>query len=110
MDDIARVCQSVYEEAGRRGYHYHVVETAVGDPNGYRDDLFRSRRRALVEAKSRAHWRAALAGCRVEALLGPPGRYLVTTGRPNDAGRLIAVEDCDDPDCLEVTCKSRLEP
>jgi hypothetical protein len=30
------------------------------------------------------------------------GRYLITTGRPHDAGRMIAVEECDDADCLEL--------
>jgi hypothetical protein len=84
-----------------RWSHYHVVETAVGDPNGYRDDVFRSRRRAVEAARTRAHWLAAMAGCRVEALFGPPGRYLVTTGRRHDAGRMIGVEDCDDFACVE---------
>jgi hypothetical protein len=81
--------------------HFHVIESAVGDPQGYRDDLFRTRRRALELARSRAHWLAAIAGCRVETLLGPPGRYLVTTGRPHDTGRMISVEQCDDAGCLE---------
>jgi hypothetical protein len=109
MDDSTRSCPNARKEAKRRGHHYHVVQTAVGDPTDYRDDLFRTRRRALDAARSRAHWIAALAGCRVEALFGPPGRYLVTTGSPHDAGRLIAVENCDDPDCLEVACKARLQ-
>jgi hypothetical protein len=83
--------------------HFHVIESAVGDPQGYRDDLFRTRRRALELARSRAHWLAAMAGCRVESLLGPPGRYLITTGRPHDTGRMISVEQCDDAECLEGT-------
>jgi hypothetical protein len=82
--------------------HYHVIENTVGDPHGYRDDLFRSRRRAVEAARTRAHWIAAVAGCRVETLLGPVGRYLVTTGRTHEIGRLIAVEECDDAECLEV--------
>jgi hypothetical protein len=82
--------------------HYHVIETAVGDRYGYRDDLFGSRRHATEVARTRAQWLATVAaGGRVETLLGPAGRYLVTTGRPSDAGRLIAVEECDDPDCVD---------
>jgi hypothetical protein len=71
--------------------------------------LFRGRRQAVEAAKSRAHWLAAVAGCGVVTLFGPAGRYLVTTGRPHDAGRMIAVEDCDDPDCLEIAYNSVLE-
>jgi hypothetical protein len=89
--------------------HYHVIENAVGDPNGYRDDLFHSRRHAVEAAKMRAHRLAAMAGSRVEPLMGPPGRYLVTTGEAHDAGRMMAVEPCDDPDCLEVEYRSMLD-
>jgi hypothetical protein len=79
--------------------HYHVIENAVGEPHGYRDEVFRSRRRALAAAKERAHWLAAVAGLRVESLVGT-GRYFMTTGRAGDAGRLIAMEDCDEAECL----------
>jgi hypothetical protein len=65
--------------------HYHVIENAVGEPHGYRDDVFRNRRRALIAAKERAEWLAAVAGLRVESLVGT-GRYFITTGRPSDAG------------------------
>jgi hypothetical protein len=82
------------------GRHYHLIENAVGDPHGYRDDVFLSHRRALQVARNRAHWLGAVAGCRVESLLGPAGRYLITTGRPHDAGRMIAIEECDDDQCL----------
>jgi hypothetical protein len=89
--------------------HYHVIESAVSDPHGYRDDLFLTRRRALELARSRAHWLAAIAGCRVESLLGPPGRYLITTGRPHDTGRMVSVEQCDDAECLEGGLESTRE-
>jgi hypothetical protein len=52
---------------------------------------------------------AAVAGGRVEPLLGPPGRYLVTSGRPRDAGRMILVDECEDAECLEVGYDSMLE-
>jgi hypothetical protein len=39
-------------------------------------------------------------GLHVEAL-GGAGRYLVTSGRPADPGRMIEVEECDEPQCLE---------
>jgi len=77
--------------------HYHVIENAVGEHEGYRDEMFRSRRRALTAAKTRAEWLSAVAGLRVESLVGM-GRYFITTGRPGDAGRLISVEDCDEAD------------
>ena len=83
-----------------RARHYHIIESAVGDPGGYRDDVFRNRRLAIDAARNRAQWLATVAGCRVEPLLGPPARYLITTGQPHDAGRMIAVEECDDPECL----------
>jgi hypothetical protein len=68
--------------------HYHVIENAVGEAHGYRDEVFPSRRRALMAAKERAGWLAAVAGLRVESLVGT-GRYFITTGRPGDAGRLM---------------------
>jgi hypothetical protein len=89
--------------------HYHVIENPVGEPQGYRDEMFRSRRRALMEARERAEWLSAVAGLRVEALVGV-GRYFITTGRPGDAGRLITVEDCDDADCFAAAGDLMLEP
>ena len=88
--------------------HYHVIENAVGEPQGYRDDVFRSRRGALMAAKERAEWLAAVAGLSVESLVGT-GRYFITTGRPDDAGRLIAVEHCDESECLAASYGSMLE-
>jgi hypothetical protein len=79
--------------------HYHVTENAVGEPEGYRDDVFRSRRRALMAARMRAEWLAAVVDVGVESLVGR-GRYLITTGRPGDAGCLITVEECEDAECL----------
>jgi hypothetical protein len=86
----------------RRRAHYHVIENTVGDPLGYRDDVFRSRRRALDVAKSRAEWVATMVGGHVETLSRPAGRYLVITGRPRDAGRLFSVEECEDAECLDL--------
>ena len=85
----------------RAARHYHLVDNKVGDPRGYRDDLYPSRRQAEAAARLRVEWLAAVAGLRVEALTGG-ARYLVTTGGPTDAGRMIEVEGCDDPDCLQV--------
>ncbi len=96
-------------EAERRlTRHYHVVENAVGQPQGYRDEMFRSRRRALASARERTEWLAAVAGLHVESLVGT-GRYFITTGRQGDAGRLIAVEECES-DCLAVNHGSMLDP
>jgi hypothetical protein len=88
--------------------HYHLIENTVGEPQGYRDDVFRSRRRALTVARTRAEWLAAVAGLRVESLVGV-GRYFITSGRSGDAGRLITVEDCDEAECLTVTHRSMLQ-
>ena len=85
----------------RRGSrHFHVIENAIGDPLGYRDDVFSSRRQAEATARTRAEWLAAVAGLQVEALAGS-GRWLVTTRRAGDPGRLIEVEACEDAGCLE---------
>lgn len=96
--------------AGQRrgGRHYHVVEGALGNPLSYRDDVYMNRRGAAQAAKERAEWLAYLGGGRAEALLGPPGRYLVTTGS-RDAGRLILVEDCEDAACVKVGDEPRLK-
>ena len=85
--------------ADRAPCHYHVMDNQVGDPAGYRDDLFASRRVAYAAARARAQWLAAVTGLRVEQLTGG-ARYLLTTGRAQDAGRTIEVEECDDPECL----------
>ncbi|MBJ7601121.1 MAG: hypothetical protein JF922_23990 [Candidatus Dormibacteraeota bacterium] len=78
-----------------------MIETGIGDPVGYRDDLFKSRREAEMAARTRAEWQAAVSDLRVEALSGA-GRYLITTRRGGDPGRLIEVEPCLDPACLEA--------
>jgi hypothetical protein len=96
--------------SARQSRHYHLTENSVGDPPGYRDDLYSNRRLALEAARARAEWLAAVAGGRVETLLGPAGRYLVTSGRPRDAGRMILVDECDDAECLEVSYDSMLDP
>jgi hypothetical protein len=88
--------------------HYHLIENAVGEPQGYRDDVFRSQRGALTAARTRAEWLAAVGGLRVESLVGV-GRYFITSGRSGDAGRLIAVEDCDEAECLRVNHQSMLQ-
>jgi hypothetical protein len=84
-----------------RARHYHLSDTTIGGPSGYRDDVFPNRREAVAAARDRALRLAALTGMHVQAL-ADPGRYLLTTGRAHDAGRIIELEDCDDPDCLEV--------
>ena len=107
-DETTKVLERVIGPE-RQLRHYHVIENTVGNPQGYRDDLFRSRRRALEVARSRAHWLATVAGCGVESLRGPAGRYLITTGRPSDAGHMIAVEECDDDACLDIGYGSMVE-
>lgn len=85
---------------GKRVGHYHLVDSAVGDPRSFRDELFRSRRRALAAARARADWLNLVVGLRVEPL-GGSGRYLITSGHAGDAGRMIEIEECDEPLCLE---------
>lgn len=96
------------EAQGRLMRHYHIIENAVGEPQGYRDEVFCNRRRALMAAKERAEWLSAVGSLRVESLVGS-GRYFITSGRPGDPGRLIAVEDCDEAECLAAD-ESMLEP
>jgi hypothetical protein len=87
---------------GRRSArHYHVIENRIGDPLGYRDDVFTTRRQAAATARARAQWLALVAGLHVEALSGS-GRYLVTTRRAGDPGHLIEVEVCEEGGCLEA--------
>jgi hypothetical protein len=88
-----------------RARHYHLSDTTIGGHSGYRDDVFPTRRAALAAARERAQWLAALTGLKVQAL-DEPGRYLLTTGRAYDAGRIIELEDCDDPDCLDLAYDS----
>jgi hypothetical protein len=88
-----------------RARHYHLSDTTIGGPSGYRDDVFATRREALMAARERAQWLAALTGLRVQPL-ADPGRYLLTSGRVHDAGRIIELEECDDPDCLELAYDS----
>ena len=57
-DETTKVLERVVGPE-RQLRHYHVIENTVGNPQGYRDDLFRSRRRALEVARSRAHCYAA---------------------------------------------------
>lgn len=45
-------------------------------------------------------WLAALAGLRIVPLAGT-GRYLLTTGRRGDPGRIIEIEECGETECLE---------
>ena len=86
----------------RKARHYHVIENRIGEPLGYRDDVFPTRREARGAARARAAWLAAVAGLEVHALSGV-GRYLITTRRPGDPGCLVEVEACDDRACLELT-------
>jgi hypothetical protein len=88
-----------------RARHYHLSDTTIGGHSGYRDDVFFTRREALTAARERAQWLSALTGLQVQAL-ADPGRYLLTTGRAHDAGRIIELEDCDDSACVELACDS----
>jgi hypothetical protein len=88
-----------------RARHYHLSDTTIGGHSSYRDDVFTTRREALSAARERARWLAAVNGLKVQAL-ADPGRYLLTTGRPHDAGRIIELEDCDDPDCIDLAYDS----
>jgi len=91
----------ILAQARRGRRHYHVIESRIGDPLGYRDDVFATRRLAAATARTRAEWLALMGGLQVEALSGS-GRYLVTTRRAGDPGRLIEVESCEDAGCLEA--------
>jgi hypothetical protein len=84
-----------------RTRHYHLTDTTIGGPAGYRDDVFPRRRQALAAARERAEWLGALMGLKVQPLVDP-GRYLLTTGRAHDPGRIIELEECDDQECLEL--------
>jgi hypothetical protein len=90
-----------------RARHYHLSDTTIGGHSGYRDDVFPTRREAMAAARERAQWVAALTGLKVQAL-DDPGRYLLTTGRAHDAGRIIELEDCEDPECLDLAYDSVL--
>jgi hypothetical protein len=100
------VIESIIRPQARRSRsHYHVIENRIGDPLGYRDDVFATRRQAAATARTRAEWLALVAGLQVQILSGS-GRYLVTTRRAGDPGRLIEVESCEDVGCLEADCDS----
>lgn len=85
----------------RGSRHFHLIDSRIGHPRGYRDEIFPARQAAEAAARARAHWLAGVAGLRVERLAGR-GRYLVTGGSPGDAGRIIEVEGCDDPECMQL--------
>lgn len=88
-----------------RTRHYHLSDNTIGGHSSYRDDVFPTRREAMAAARERAQWVAALTGLKVQAL-DDPGRFLLTTGRAHDAGRIIELEDCDDPECLDLAYDS----
>ena len=79
------------------------MENHIGNPLGYRDELFSTRRKANQVARMRVQWLAA-AGRHVESVAGP--RYLVTRPGARDPGCLIQVEACDDAACLETGAAS----
>jgi hypothetical protein len=82
--------------------HYHLIDYAVGEPLSYREEVFLRRREAEQAARERAEWLAALRGLQVRPLMGAT-RYLITSGRPGDAGRTIEIEECEADECLEVS-------
>jgi hypothetical protein len=87
--------------AGRSGSrHYHLIDSELGNPNAYRDEVFPTRSQAVSVARDRVDWLAALAGLRIVPLAGT-GRYLLTTGRRGDPGRIIEIEECGETECLE---------
>jgi hypothetical protein len=104
---ITAMVLQVHESASppptaRRSFtrHYHLIDSELGNPNAYRDEIFPTRSQACSVAKDRVDWLAALVGLRIVPLAGT-GRYLLTTGHRQDAGRIIEVEECGEAECLE---------
>lgn len=87
--------------AGTGSVHYHLVDSTAGGPAGYPDELFEKQREATRAAHQRAVWLAALLGWQVHPISGEAG-YLISSGRAHEAGRMIEVQECDDPGCLEA--------
>ena len=73
----------------------------MGGQAGYRDETFGTWGEARVAARERATWLASLSGWRVHPVSGRAG-FLISSGRAHEAGRMIEVLDCDDPECLEM--------
>lgn len=80
--------------------HYHLVDSSAGGHTRYREEIFETWTEARVAARERAVWLAGLSGWRVHPVAGKDG-FLITSGRPYEAGRMIEVQDCDDPECLK---------
>jgi hypothetical protein len=73
----------------------------MGGQSGFREEIFGRFSEASVAAQERAVWLAGLYGWRVHPVTGRTG-FLISSGRADEAGRMIEVQDCDDPQCLET--------
>jgi hypothetical protein len=88
--------------SGRAGQvHYHLVDSTAGSRPGYAEEIFENRMEADIAAFDRAAWLAGVFGWRVHHIAGEAG-FLISSGRADEAGRMIGVQECDDPGCLEV--------
>jgi hypothetical protein len=81
--------------------HYHLVDSTRAGQVGYHEEIFGSSGEALAAARDRAVWLADLSGWRVHSVTSRDG-FLITSGRAHEAGRMIEVQECDDPECLEA--------
>ena len=77
-----------------RARHFHLSSTTAGGTVCDRDEAFSTRTEAVAAAREHAEWLAATTGLRLQPLTKPEC-FLLTSGRPNDAGRIIEVEECD---------------
>jgi hypothetical protein len=81
--------------------HYHLVDSTRGSQLGYHEEIFGVKSEAVAAARDRAVWLAGLSGWRMHSVTGRAG-FLISSGRAQDAGRMIEVQECDDPACLEA--------
>lgn len=88
--------------AATESVHYHLVDSAAGNQPEYAEEIFESPVEAGVAARERAVWLAELAGWQVHSITSGLG-FLISSGRAHEAGRMIEVQECDDPGCLEAT-------
>ena len=77
-----------------RARHFHLTSTTAGGSFCDRDEIFATWQEAVAAARERAEGLAATTGLRLLALTDPEC-FLLTSGRPNEAGRMIEVEECE---------------
>ncbi|PZR94799.1 MAG: hypothetical protein DLM67_12110 [Candidatus Nephthysia bennettiae] len=77
------------------------MDSTRGSQIGYHEEIFGSSSEARVAARDRAVWLAGLSGWRVHTVSSGDG-FLITSGRAHEAGRMIEVQECDHPACLEA--------